>query len=350
MKKGKIAFNSPSNIAIIKYWGKFPGQIPANPSISFTLENAVTEMFTDFSYASDVKNAHIELFFEGEYNLKFTEKIRNFVNNHSNLFPLAAKCNLKIQSANSFPHSAGIASSASSMSALALTLSEIERLLSEEKKIITSETVSNIARLASGSACRSIYGGIVLWGKTSLIENSSDNYAIPLTNNIHSVFTTYKDVILLVDSSEKNVSSRAGHALMEKNPYSLARYTQANSNLKLLLNALKNGDLDLFCKIAENEALSLHALMMQSDPWYMLMKPNTLKIIHEIKLFREQNKIPVCFTLDAGPNVHVLFPENVEKEIMKLINYLSDLCGEIKWLKDGIGKGPKQLKIDNEYN
>jgi len=351
-KSGRIGFVSPSNIAIIKYWGKYPGQIPANPSVSFTLKNAVTEMITEFYYHPQQSSGNVELFFEGHYHPDFTRKIEKFIQKNQILFPLAAKCSLKIQSKNSFPHSAGIASSASSMSALALSLYEINSLLTEEntKWQQNRTTVSSFARLASGSACRSVFEGIALWGKSSLINISSNDYAIPLVEEINPVFKTFKDVILIVDEGTKSVSSSSGHALMENNPYSASRYLQANKNLEQLLFAFKTGELDLFCKISENEALSLQSLMLMSEPWYMLIKPDTVRILQEIKTFREQKKLPVCFTIDAGPNVHLLFPESVEKEIMLFINYLSDICGGIKWLEDGIGTGPKQINFDNEYN
>ena len=131
---------------------------------------------------------------------------------------------------------------------------------------------------------------------------------------------------------------------MEGNPYAPARYAQANENIKNLLAALKSGDLDTFVNITESEALQLHALMMCSNPSYSLMKPNTLKLIDEIRKFREETKIPMCFTLDAGPNVHLLYPERESKTVEEFVDVvLSFYCADNRWIDDRVGDGPKKL-------
>ena len=138
--------------------------------------------------------------------------------------------------------------------------------------------------------------------------------------------------------------SRAGHALMEGNPYAPARYAQANENIKNLITALKSGDLDTFIIITESEALQLHALMMCSSPSFILMKPNTLGIINEIRAFRNETQIPLCFTLDAGPNVHLLYPESEAEKVKHFINdRLTAYCVDNKWIADRVGDGPKKL-------
>ena len=165
-------------------------------------------------------------------------------------------------------------------------------LLDIESKLVGPSTgsgsldlckASYFSRLASGSAARSVFPKMALWGTTNYFKGSSDEYAVSLENDIHPVFTTYHDSILIVSGETKSVSSRAGHALMEGNPYAPARYAQANENIKNLLKALKGGDLDTFINITESEALQLHALMMCSNPSYILMKPNTLRIIEIIR-------------------------------------------------------------------
>ena len=185
---------------------------------------------------------------------------------------------------------------------------------------------------------------MALWGKTEAYEGSSDEYAVSLADDIHPVFKTYRDSILIVSGETKSVSSRAGHALMEGNPYAPARYAKANENIKNLLVALKSGDLDTFINITESEALQLHALMMCSNPSYILMNPNTLNLINEIWGFREETKIPLCFTLDAGPNVHLLYPEQEADKVEYYIkNVLADYCDQERWIADHVGDGPKKL-------
>ena len=153
-----------------------------------------------------------------------------------------------------------------------------------------------------------------------------------------------RDFVLIVSSQEKSVSSSAGHALMENNPYSDARYRQANTRLSRLLSVMRSGDLEEFGTIAENEALSLHALMMTSSPSYLLMNPNSLAIIEKVRAYRQETKNPVYFSLDAGPNIHLLYPSSIVHELRPFIEEeLLPFCVDGMWINDWAGEGPEQL-------
>jgi len=343
--QGKVGWQSPSNIALVKYWGKKGKQIPQNPSISFTLSECCSETFISFEKADRLD---FRFFFEGKENPAFGAKIEKFLLDYQAFFPFINQVSLTIESRNTFPHSSGIASSASSMSAFVMCLLDIESKLvgpSTGSGYLDLCKASYLSRLASGSAARSVYPKMALWGATDCYKDSSDEYAVSLADDIHSVFKTFRDSILIVSGEQKSVSSRAGHALMEGNPYAPARYVKANDNIKTLLAALKSGDLDTFINITESEALQLHALMMCSSPSYILMKPNTLNLINEIREFREETKIPLCFTLDAGPNVHLLYPESEAEKVEYYIkNVLADYCDRDRWIADHVGEGPKKLQ------
>ena len=340
--QGKVGWASPSNIALVKYWGKKGKQIPQNPSISFTLSECRSETFVSFEKAD---NFGFRFFFEGQEKPVFGAKIEKFLIDYQAFFPFINQLNLKVESRNTFPHSSGIASSASSMSAFVMCLMEIERLLvGPSTGSGTLTKASYFSRLASGSAARSVFPKMALWGATDCCKGSSDEFAVSLENDIHPVFKTYRDSILIVSGETKAVSSRAGHALMEGNPYAPARYAQANENIKNLLAALKSGDLDTFIGITESEALQLHALMMCSNPSFILMKPNTLRIIEAVRNFRNEARIPLCFTLDAGPNVHLLYPESEAERVESFIkNELVTYCNQGRWIADYVGDGPKKL-------
>ena len=343
--QGKVGWQSPSNIALVKYWGKKGKQIPQNPSISFTLSECCSETFISFEKADRLD---FRFFFEGKENPAFGAKIEKFLLDYQAFFPFINQLALTVESRNTFPHSSGIASSASSMSAFVMCLLDIESKLvgpSTGSGSLDLCKASYLSRLASGSAARSVYPKMALWGATDCYNGSSDEYAVSLADDIHPAFKTYRDSILIVSGEQKSVSSRAGHALMEGNPYALARYAQANDNIKMLLDALKMGDLDTFINITESEALQLHALMMCSNPSYILMKPNTLNLINEIREFRQETKIPLCFTLDAGPNVHLLYPESEAEKVEDYIkNVLADYCDRDRWIADHVGEGPKKLQ------
>lgn len=342
---GQTTWKSPSNIALVKYWGKFGVQLPKNPSLSFGLSEAYSQTRVKFSSKSEEKAKH-SFFFEGKENPAFGDKVLRFLDDLDLVFPFLKQLDLQIESKNSFPHSAGIASSASSMSALALCICSIEQevigTLQDENDFYTK--ASYVARLGSGSASRSIYGGFSIWGEFFELVESSNNYAVPYTYEVHPLFMQLRDSILIVSDTEKAVSSRAGHALMNGHPYADARIAQSKQNMTWLLAALQQGDTDRFIEVVENEAMSLHGLMMSSKPWYSLLHPNTLRILDKIRTFREHSGVFICFTLDAGPNVHLIYTQDEEDQVMDFIeNELLDYCVERKVIHDHIGFGPKRI-------
>lgn len=346
LKSGQITWQSPSNLAIIKYWGKYGVQLPKNPSFSFTLKNAVTETTLAYEPKKGVDTGiEMTFTFEDQPNPAFEGKIRSFLEGLLEIFPFLRQLNLSISSSNSFPHSSGIASSASSMSALALCLCSLEHELFgtlEDDEIFRTKA-SYIARLGSGSACRSIFAQAAIWGESGEVSGSSNLFAIPYQQKLHKVFQTFHDDILIVSKGAKAVSSRVGHALMDTNIYAENRYKQARQHFHKLLPALQNGDLETFGALAETEALTLHALMMTSNPPYILMQPNSLEIIRRVQFFRKEKKHPLYFSLDAGPNLHLLYPAEIQKEVQLFIqSELLPFCENGKWIQDQVGEGPLQ--------
>jgi diphosphomevalonate decarboxylase len=350
---GSITWKTPSNIALVKYWGKEEPQIPKNPSISFTLDACFTLTTLEYKKRMVSERSQIfnfEVFFEGEKKEAFNPKIQKFFERIEKYVPFLKEYDFVINSRNSFPHSSGIASSASGMSALAMCIMSLERLLStvEMTNEYFNKKASFLARLGSGSACRSIEGAVIVWGKHKDVEGSSNLFGEKFPYKIHKNFKNYHDTILLVDEGEKQVSSTVGHQLMIKHPFAKQRFEQANENILKLSKILQNGNLQEFITLVESEALSLHAMMMTSNPYFILMKPNTLKIINKIWEFRAESGSNLCFTLDAGANVHVLFPER-EKEIVNnfITSKLLQYCYKNHYICDRIGNGAKQLKIEN---
>jgi diphosphomevalonate decarboxylase len=341
--RGKTTWKSPSNIALVKYWGKRDVQIPMNPSVSFTLSESATT--TTVSYGPAKDEFDLKFYFNGVRNKTFEAKTKSFFLSVTDIFPFIKQLDFVIESANSFPHSAGIASSASGMSALALALCDIEKQYFGLPDEIFFKKASYVARLGSGSACRSVYGGTVVWGETEKIEGSSNLYGIAVNEMVHPDFFKYHDTILLVDAAEKKVSSRAGHSLMNTNPFAKKRFEQAHENIGKLMDVMKAGDKEEFIKIVESEALTLHAMMMTSMPYYILMKPGTLNIIDKVFHFREETGIPVCFTLDAGPNVHLLYPDENKSEILDFIEReLKLFLSDRGMIHDHVGQGPKKIE------
>ena len=347
VRSGKIEWRSPSNIALIKYWGKYGQQLPCNPSISFTLDAAYTETTLEYGpKMTDKPGVSVDFLFHNQHNKPFSDKIERYLTSLLPIYPFLSQIELTIFSSNSFPHSAGIASSAAAMSALALCLCSLEDelfgTLSDDKGF--DQKASYLARLGSGSACRSIYSKAAIWGETQEAQESSDLYAVGWGHHLHPIFATFHDDILIISKEEKGVSSTAGHKLMDDNPYSETRYMTVQGRMKQMLAALKAGDIELFGDILEKEAYSLHGLMMLSNPPYLLLRPGTVSVIEKVHEFRRTNKIPLYFTLDAGPNVHLLYPD-LHKEVVQAFikNELLRYCSEGSYIPDKVGNGPKQL-------
>ena len=344
IEKGAVKWSAPSNIALVKYWGKKENQIPANPSISFTLNHCKTITSLAFSKKETAENFSFDLLFEGKPKEDFKPKIQKFLERIEPYLPFLKEYHFEIDTQNTFPHSSGIASSASGMSALAMNLMSLEKQLHPEMTDnYFFQKASFLARLGSGSACRSVKGSVVVWGNSE-ITGSSDLFGVEFPTQIHDNFKNYQDTILLVDKGEKQVSSTVGHDLMHDHPYAERRFEQAHENLSKIKTVLESGNLDEFIKIVESEALTLHAMMMTSMPYFILMKPNTLEIINKIWKFRTETQIPVCFTLDAGANVHVLYPENVSDKVLDFIkNELVGYCQNSQYICDEIGFGATKL-------
>ena len=344
--EGCYRWESPSNIALVKYWGKSVDQIPKNSSISFTLKNCLTK--TELKFVKKKSKPQLfdfDIFFDDMLKLDFKPKVHVFFERIKKYCPYILEYKFTINTTNTFPHSSGIASSASGVSALALCIMSIEKSIDPNiSEDFFYKKASFLARLGSGSACRSVKGSVNLWGAHKYFKSSSDLFSIDFPFKVNDVFMSYHDAVLLVDKGVKIVSSTAGHELMNGHLFAKKRFQAAQNNIEKLSTILKNGNLDDFVKLVENEALMLHGLMMTSDPSYILIKPKTLQIIEAIREFRSKNNIPVCFTLDAGANVHVLFPDKNSEEVYNFIdNSLKFYCQNNSYIKDCVGYGAKQL-------
>lgn len=311
-----ISASRPSNIAIVKYRGKDPDrhQIPMNPSISLTLTHCRTIMDMDVAENTDTSetspNLSVTCMFAGTVNEAFGKKITDYFRSLRDQFPWVIGKDITITSDNTFPHSSGIASSASAFATLADLLIQWQDIYGDKtketehsKKSQPSQASlhSSIARQWSGSACRSIRPWRVLWP----IWESAE----PITD-IHPSMRHVHDHIVIIDSGAKQTSSSAGHSLMHDNPYAPARYQRAHDRTEQALTALSSWDRSTLGQIIEREALDLHAMMMASDDGVLLRQPRTIQLIHDLRARRASSSVPVFFTIDAGANVHLLFPDS----------------------------------------
>ena len=340
----QTTWSAPSNIALVKYWGKKELQIPCNPSASFTLDQCRTTTSVRFERLTKVQD-HVSLSvqYDGKPAPSFEPKVKTFIDRILPYCPYLQDYDLQIDTVNSFPHSSGIASSASAMAALAAAIMDLEKQIDPS---LTAEDqikkCSFLARLGSGSAARSVEGPLVLWGEHTATPDSSDFFGVRWTKAA-DVFKTYRDTILLVDKGQKEVSSTVGHNLMHNHPFAENRFAQASDHYQDLLTILEKGDLKGFADLVEREALSLHAMMLTSSPSYILMHPNTVQIIQQVRNFRNTTGFHLTFTLDAGANVHLLYPEHEAEQIGQFIESdLRQYCQDNELISDRVGTGLKK--------
>ena len=339
--RGEVGWSAPANIALVKYWGKRAGQLPQNVSIGMTLEKSRTR--TTVRYAPRKKRGvGVEQFcFAGHREPRFEQRVACYLEQLGAELPSLSRLSLSIQSDNTFPHSCGIASSASAFAALSLCLCEIEQRVGHLSAKDFRQKASRIARLGSGSACRSLYGPMSIWGQHPDLA-SCDDFAVVLSN-AHPQFLTLQDAICIVDDQPKKIASSLGHSLMEDNPFALQRYRVANQRAGQLVNILHQGDLWGFVHLVEAEAMALHGLMMLSARPYCLLRPQSLLIMERIVEFRAKHQVPVAFTLDAGANIHLLYFASDEKLVANFLT--SELAPHAqRIIGDFLGQGPTRVE------
>lgn len=313
-----------SNIALIKYWGNRndPLRLPHNNSISLTLDRATTT--TTIEFVAGQKQDQVIV--NGQAMIgPARERASQHVGRLRELAGVDRAA--RIVSENNFPMASGIASSASAFAALTVAAAGALGLS------LSPAELSAMARLGSGSASRSILGGYVEWRAA---DRHEDSYAVPLAGPDH---WQVLDVIVVLSTGEKAVKSTAGHPTAASSPLYQARLAHVAAQLPRLRAAIRERDFSALGQIAEWDALSMHAIMMTSQPPLLYWAPETLALLHEVPRWREAG-IETYFTIDAGPNVHLLtLPEHLEP----LTERLQALPGVQRLIVCGPGEGARLL-------
>ncbi|MGC8864715.1 MAG: diphosphomevalonate/mevalonate 3,5-bisphosphate decarboxylase family protein [Bacteroidales bacterium] len=346
MNNLSTTWQCPSNIAIVKYWGKKGFQLPANPSVSFTLSECTTTTTLRVYEHPGKRKPEAQVYLDGEYHAAFSQRVTGYLQELSANTRWLKDFDFEIETSNNFPHGAGIASSASAFGALALCLTTFEWEFNPPENA-TDEAffrrASFLARIGSGSAARSVYGGWTVWGKTSALQHSDDRFAIQVNEDaIHPVFRNLHDAIIVVSGETKKVSSSAGHKLMDGHPYASQRYRRAAENTQHLIEILQKGDWETFSALCESEALDLHGLMMTSKPSYILLKPASLEWMERIRQAILHEHLPLTYTLDAGPNIHLIYPEEAVKQIHQWLDNQKISQQNPVIIYDRLGLGPQK--------
>src|SRR5688572_16082444 len=295
------------NIAFIKYWGNRDNtlRLPMNGSISMNLDGLYTRTTVSFQPALPFDELIINGHEVTGAGLERVSYILDIVRGMATIHERA-----EIISENNFPSGAGIASSASAFAALTLAGCKAAALdLSEQE-------LSRLARRGSGSAARSIPGGFVEWQAGTSDE---DSFAFSIASPEHWKLV---DCIAIVSTAHKKTGSTEGHYIASTSPLQAARVADTPRRLDLCRNAILNRDFDAFASIVELDSDMLHAVMMTSTPALHYWKPASLEIMSCVREWKAEG-VQVCYTLDAGANVHVLCPEAESQAIEKRLRQIN---------------------------
>ena len=288
-----------SNIAFIKYWGDQDPclRIPANGSLSMNLAGLHTETRVTFEAALPADT----LVINGQPILGIgLQRVADLLDCVRQMAGVGLYA--RVDSSSNFPIGAGIASSAAAFAALSLAASAAAGLPLSEREL------SRLARSGSGSACRSVPGGFVEWQAGSTDE---DSYAFSIAPREHWALV---DCIVIVSQAHKPVGSTAGHALALTSPIQAARVADAPRRLEICRQAILQRDFPTFAEMIELDSNLMHAIMITSTPPLLYWQPATLAVMHAVPRWR-QDGLPAAYTIDAGPNVHVLTPEGYAGEV-----------------------------------
>jgi len=322
MKTLSATAQANPNIAFIKYWGNRDERLrlPVNGSISMNLDGLYTRTTVSFqpSLALDelVINAE-EMTGPG---LKRVAAILDEVRAAAGL-----KIRAEVTSENNFPTGTGIASSAAAFAALAVAATKAAGLDWTEAQL------SRLARHGSGSACRSIPAGFVEWEPG---KGDEDSVACSIAGPEHWALA---DCVAIVSSGHKSVGSTEGHALASTSPLQGARVADAPRRLEICRRAILGRDFDLLAAIIELDSNLMHGVMMTSNPALIYWQPATLSIMHAVREWRAGG-LPVAYTIDAGPNVHVLCPQDHSQLVASKLRELPDVKDV---LVAGVGGGAR---------
>jgi diphosphomevalonate decarboxylase len=293
------------NIALIKYWGNRSEalRLPANGSISINLAGLETR--TTVTWHTAPRTPHDSLTLNGS---PITGPGLDRVSAFLDLVRRMAGFDFRagVVSGNNFPAGAGIASSASAFAALALAAAKAAGLNLPEAEL------SRLARRGSGSACRSVPGGFVEWKKG---RGNADSFAVSIAP---PEYWPLVDCIAIVSTAHKSIGSTEGHALAATSPLQAARVADAPRRLDICRAAILQRDFAALAGITELDSTLMHAVMMTSTPPLFYWQESTLAVMQAVRAARAQG-LPACYTVDAGPNVHIICEKAAAEETARLV-------------------------------
>jgi len=324
MQTRKATAIAHPNIALVKYWGNRDNalRLPANSSLSMNLAALTTTTTVEFISSLDTDSVTID-------DAEATASARERVSTHLDRVRALASISLRarIISRNNFPAGTGLASSASAFAALTVAACAAAGLQ------LSTDALSRLARRGSGSACRSVPGGYVLW---DACDDDDCSFGRTIAPPDH---WDLRDVIAIVESAHKAIGSTQGHALAGTSPLQAARVASTPARLERCKTAILARDFPTLAEVIEQDALTMHAVMMTGAPSLLYWRPATLAVMQAIRAWRADG-LAVAFTIDAGPNVHCICPAESSAQVEHLARARSlRSAGVERILVSGVGEG-----------
>lgn len=325
MQNWRATAVSCANIALIKYWGNREQalRLPSNSSLSMNLAALTTTTTVEFL---DDRGADVVLIDDVEARGPAHERVVAHLDRVRALAGIKAKAS--VASRNNFPAGTGLASSASAFAALTVAACAAAGLQ------LSTDALSRLARRASGSACRSVPGGFVLWDACDEDDCSFGRMIAPAEH------WDLRDVVAIVESTHKAIGSTEGHQLAATSPLQAARVATTPARLERCQSALLTRDFFALADVIEQDTLAMHAVMMTSTPPLFYWRPATLALMQAIRAWRGEG-LPVAFTIDAGPNVHCICPADSAPQIETLVR---SIPGVERILTSRVGNGARLLR------
>ncbi|QPC81232.1 diphosphomevalonate decarboxylase [Phototrophicus methaneseepsis] len=297
------------NIAFIKYWGNRNEvlRLPMNSTISMNLASVYTD--TSVTWDENLDQDILEI--NGTI---ASEQARLRVSDHLERIRrrLGLAIHAHVSSSNNFPMGAGIASSAAAFAALTVAA------VAAAEEELTERELTTIARIGSGSASRSVPSGFVEWFAAETHEDSyAESFASPDYWNL-------VDVIAVVSQAHKKTGSQAGHRTASTSDLQEARVAGAQARFDVCRQAIINQDFATLATVVEEDSNLMHAVMMTSRPPLFYWQPPTLAIMEAVREWRADG-VEVCYTLDAGPNVHCICTSDSVDEVRNRLGTLSGI-------------------------
>ncbi|MBI5509818.1 MAG: diphosphomevalonate decarboxylase [Deltaproteobacteria bacterium] len=285
-----------ANVALVKYWGKrdVTHNLPAAPSVSLTLAALTTDTEVVFDAGLDADVVSVD----GKHDAGDSARVSRFLDQVRGRAGFTTRA--RVTSANTFPTGAGLASSASGFAALAVAAARAASLALSETEL------SIVARLGSGSAPRSLFGGFVEM-RAGVRADGSDAVARPIAAPEHWPLEV---LVVVTTEAKKAVASGAGmQRSRETSPFYQSFIRGSDDDVRVARQSILGRDFEALAAVAQASCLKMHAVMLSSRPALIYWNSATLAVMHAVMDLQQQG-VPAFFTIDAGPQVKVVCPPN----------------------------------------